>query len=305
MTGAPLAATPEADKKLRAFATWTNFWRPVKWIDFYHDLVLDLAGAAGLQLTRLDVGVAAHVHRNVTIRASYDHMSSIAIEMFLARLLQNRVDFVPGSIENNLTLARTARDEARLAVEGQIARTSISVEGRLRRRVLVTPENDPQFIYDAAAAAAASASVGAQVAPSWGYEGSLALRNRGSLWGLRPSLWITYLKDYRARNVYVGLGLGRDFLRDRLNLDLAFTYANTRDERPEPDGACSEAPFSIALRNCFGTRKGHNLQANFTVGGTMAKHWYGFFDYRLGVALTDDIPAIMTHVILARLEARY
>ena len=295
-------ANPQTEK-LRAYVTWTNFWRPFKYVDFYHDLVLDVAGAAGVQLTRLNLHVAGHISKSFTIRAGYDHMSALAIEMYLTRLLANRTDFIPTVIENNLTLSRTARDEGQLALEASLNRTVITVEGRFRRRVLVTPSNDPQFVYQPG-----HDDVGAQVAPSLGYEATLAVRDRGSLAGLRPSGWVTYLNDYRSRNVYVGLGLGRDFFRDRLSVDLNLTYANTHDDQVQNAPGCpaGSGPTQLAaLQGCFGTRNGNNVQAGITVGGTPAKHWYGFVDYRAGVALSEGAPVVITHVLLARIEARY
>ena len=289
-------------ENLRSYVTWTNFWRPLKYVDFYNDLVVDLRGAANTQLTRLDFYVAGHLTKNVTIRAGYDHMSAIAIELYLTRLLNDRTQFIPGTIENNLTLSRTARDEGRITLEGQTGRTSLTAEGRIRRRTLVTPSNDPQFI-----AQPGTPDVGNQVAPSIGYDVTFAVRNSGSLAGLRPSLWVTYLKDYRARDIYAGVGLGRDFLGDRLSVDLGFTYANVRD-----DGAnqtCSTtgnfASITTTLATCYGTRKGNDLQAGITIGTTPTRHWFAFVDYRAGVQITENFPRLLTHVLVGRVEARY
>ncbi len=304
---ASAAASNPQTEKVRSYVTWTNFFRPIKYLDLYHDLVVDVAGAAGAQLTRIDAYIAIHMTKSFTLRLGYDHMSSIAIEMYLARLLANRVDFQPASIENNLTLSRTARDEARGTFEAQVNRTVFTVEGRFRRRVLVTPSNDPQFVFPAG-----DGNIGTQVAPRWGWDATVSVRNRGSVWGLRPSLWATYLDDYRAKNIYVGVGVGRDFLGDRLNVDLGLTYANTRDEQVDNPPDCSNTlpflspvPQLTALQGCFGTRKGHNVQAGLTIAGMPAKHWFAFLDYRAGVALSEAIPAVITHVLLARIEARY
>ncbi len=294
---------------LRAFVTWTNFWRPIKYIDFYHDLVVDVAGAAGVQLTRLNVFAAIHVNKYLTLRLGYDHMSAIAIEMFLSRLLRDRTQFVPGSIENNLTISRTARDEGRLTIETAFGRTMITAEGRLRRRVLLNNSNDPQFVYTTAGPDPVNPNpVGEQVAPSLAYDATLAIRNRGSLWDLRPSMWVTYLRDYRARNVFMGLGLGRDFLRDKLFVDLTFTYANIRDDGAENAFGCPVATQPVlpdVLLKCYGTRVGHNYQTELSIGGTPFKHWFLFADYRAGVAVSEGLPAVVTHVVLGRIEARY
>jgi len=298
-------ANPQTEK-IRSWVTWQNFWRPIKYVDFYHDLVLDVAGAAGVQLTRLDFFVAAHINKYFTLRLGYDHMSSLAIEMYLSRLLANRTDFVPGIIDNNLTLSRTARDEGRLTGEVSLDRTTITVEGRFRRRVLATPSNDPQFLYPNAT----MTGYGDQVAPTLGWDATLAVRNRSSLWGLRPSFWLTYLSDYRARSIYAGVGVGREFWRDRISLDIGLSYANTRDEQFGSVGACPGSlggvvTQSVALQSCFGTRKGHNVQPSITLAVNPAKHWFVLLDYRAGIAISDNAPYVLTNILLARVEARY
>jgi hypothetical protein len=317
--------SPTASTKIRSFVTWQNFWRPIKYLDFYHDLVVDIAGAAGVQLTRLDFFAAIHATKWLTIRLGYDHMSSIAIEMYLSRLLMNRVDFVPGTIENNMTLSRIARDDAHAALELQFGRTIVSADGHFRRRVLATPANDPQFLTWSA-----STYYGDQLAPKWGYEATLAVRNNGSLAGLRPSFFFTYQSDYRAKNIFAGIGLGRDFWHDRISLDFNFMYANTRDEASENAYGCPQSQSYIGPlafdRNqvlssaCFGTRKGHNVQPSLTLAVSPARHWFLLFDYRLGVAISSDattptpplgqpspyaIPYVLTNTLLARVEAKY
>jgi hypothetical protein len=325
-SGDPTAPTllpnqsPAPSSKIRSFVTWQNFWRPIKYLDLYHDLVVDVAGAAGLQLTRLDFFAAIHPTRWMTLRLGYDHMSSIAIEMYLSRLLMNRVDFVPGTIENNLTLSRIARDEGRAAVELQFGRTTVTAEGRFRRRVLATPSNDPQFLNWT------PTGYGDQVAPSLAWDATLTVRNNGSLAQLRPSFWFTYMSDYRAKDIYAGVGLGRDFWRDRISLDFGLAYANTRDENVENafgcGGSLSGLTRDTALKPCFGTRKGHNVQPSVTLAVSPARHWFILFDYRLSVAVSSDatstmppnpsvmpspyvIPYVLTNMLLARVEARY
>src|SRR5262249_33409063 len=150
---------------------------------------------------------------------------------------QDRTLLVPGSIETNLTISRTGRDEGRVGLEGQIGKTTLSAEGRFRRRVLLGGDNDPQYLFPAG-----HPEEGSQIAPGLAYDITAMVRNGGSLAALRPSLWVTYLKDYRARNVYLGLGLGRDFLADRLSLDFGFSYANTRDEGVEGAPGCPTEP---------------------------------------------------------------
>jgi hypothetical protein len=301
-TGDINAANPQTEK-IRSFLTWQNFWRPIKYVDFFHDLVLDVAGAAGVQLTRLDFFAAIHPTRWLTFRLGYDHMSSIAIEMYLSRLLLNRADFIPGTIENNLTINRIARDEARGAVELQFGRTTVTGEGRFRRRVLDTPSNDQQFLT------LVGTTYGSQVAPTLGWDATLTVRNNGSLAGLRPSFWFTYMNDYRARNIYAGIGLGRELWRERISLDFGLSYANTRDEQVDNVGGCpgtlGVVDQATSLKTCFGTRKGHNVQPSITLAVTPARHWFVLFDYRAGLAISSDLPLVVTNMLLARVEAKF
>lgn len=291
-------------ENIRAWATWTNFWRPIKYLDLYNDLVVDLWGAAHTQLTRANIFVAVHANQHLTIRAGYDHLSAIAIEMYLTRLLNDRTQFQMGSIENNLTLSRTARDEGRFDLEGVAGRTVFIAQGRVRRRVLDTPSNDSQFVYPQGVS-----NAGQQIAPGLAYDATVSVRNSGSLWKLRPSLWGTYLKDYRARNIYAGGGLGRDFLDDRLSVDLNFVYAHTWDDHATLDRTCATngttASLVTTLQTCFGTRRGNDYQIGVTIGTQPTRHWYAFLDYRASIDISEGIPALITHVLVGRVEARY
>jgi hypothetical protein len=288
----------------RAWVTWSNFWRPIKYIDFFHDLVVDVAGAAGAQLTRLDFLASIHAKKYFTLRLGYDHMSAIAIEMYLAHLLAKPTDFIPGTIANNLTISRTARDEGHATAELLFDRTSLSIEGRIRRRVLDTPSNDPQFLsYNTT-----TMKIGTQVAPSLGGDATFTVRNHGSVWGLRPTAWFTYLYDFQARDVFVGGTLGKDFLRDRLSFDLAFTYARVQDANTT-GYLCGigTVPTTVqqALSSCYGTRNGHNIEPGITITGIPSRHWFLFADYRADLALSYGNAAITTHVVLLRAEVRY
>src|SRR5207302_11304150 len=58
----------------------------------------------------------------------------------------DRASYLPGTIENNLIVQRTARDEGRLRVQVQaVGKLRLFAEGRLRRRALVEPGADPAF----------------------------------------------------------------------------------------------------------------------------------------------------------------
>jgi hypothetical protein len=279
------------DENVRAYLTWTSFERFTSWLDVYHDLVFDFAGAAGPQLTRLDLFATARLPKYFSIRAGYDHMSAIAIEMYLTRLLANRVDFLAGTIENNLIVNRTARDEGRLDLDFTIQSFSAWAEGRIRRRAIVNPQEDPQFL-----------SAGQQVAPDLAYDATLGVRDRGAVKGIRAALWYTFIRDYRARNHLLSLELGRSFFDERLSLDLLFLYANTHDD--QVGQACTPPPIMTSAV-CWGTRAGDDFEVGLTATALFWKHWFGLLDYRLLIDTMAAQNALVTHMLLLRVEARY
>jgi hypothetical protein len=309
-TTAAYALNPTTETPL-VWATWTNFVRLASWFDVYHDLVVDLAGSAGVQLRRLDVLGTMRLGRYVTLRLGYDHLSAYAIEMWLTRLLQSQQNFqhLAGTIENNLIVDRTARDEARGQLDVSFGNVSIFGEGRFRRRAIVSLADDPQFVR-----------TGEQVAPGIAYDVTVGMRDRGSVWQLRPTVWLSYISDYRSRNIIFDFDIERRFLDDRLGLDLAFLYANTKDVLSGPPPVQCNPGLPQALDTCFGTRDGAEYELGFTLWGQPGKHWFAFFDYRMvanttngtlgtlnvnGTMTTPPQPTLFTHVLLLRLEMRY
>ncbi|MGZ3407579.1 MAG: hypothetical protein ACXVAN_14115, partial [Polyangia bacterium] len=285
----------------------------------FTDVVLDATGAAGAQLTRLDALATIRAGKHLTLHAGYDHLSAFAIEMFLTRLLTDRVNHVAGTVENNLIVERTARDEVRGDFDLSFAKVSIFADGRFRRRALVTLSDDPSY----------QGANGQMIAPGLAYDVTFGIRDRGSLAGIRAGLWSTYLSDYRSRSVLVGVDLGRGFLDDRLNFDLSFVYAGTNDTSannpattPCNTGTASgTASLASVNQGCYGTRAGAQYETGITVSGLMGAHWFAFIDYRLVVDTSGGFivtaanatppagalpqPTILTHVLLLRIEARY
>jgi hypothetical protein len=292
MNGTPAPARTETP---RAYLTWQNFVRIVSWLDVYSDFVVDVAGAAGAQLTRADVLASARAGRFLTLRAGYDHLSSIAIEMYLTSLIANRAQFVANTIENNLIIARTARDEGRLQLDFTFATTSIYAEGRVRHRGLAQLE-DPQFANN-------------PQFPSLAFDATVGARDRGRLAGLRLGMWLSYLADYRGRSIIWDLDVGRSFWDEKLSIDIAFLYSRTRDA----GAGLTCNPNQIALlsgvalnNNCWGARDGAEYEFGLTVSGSPWKKWLGLLDYRVVI---DDAgtnrPNLLTHLLLLRIEARY
>jgi hypothetical protein len=306
----------------RGYLHWTGFERFASWLDIFHDLVFDFAGAAGLQLTRLDIFATARAGSHFTIRAGYDHLTSFAIEMYLNELLTRRDQMtnVPLiSITNNLIVERTARDQGTLRLDATWGKFDLFGEGRFRLRYLANKGDDPQFIYPN----------NQQTAPSLAYDFTFGARDLGTLKGLRAGLWYTYLADYRASSHILGVDLGRGFLDERLTLDFHFLYAKTTDygtvyynknnTAANPvDATCGTATASstsLINLSCYGLRDGAEYELGFTATGLASKHWFLMLDYRFVANQTAAYPTtalmnnnsstIFTHLLLFRVEARY
>lgn len=305
--GNPKRETP------RTWVTWTDYVRLVSWLDLFTDVVVDATGAAGVQLTRLDALATVRAGKHVTFHAGYDHLSAFAIEMWLTRLLQSRLDHQAMTIENNMIVERTARDEVRGDVDVSWGKASVYADGRFRKRAVVSLKDDPQFVSMA----------GKQVAPGMAWDVTLGLRDRGTLAGFRTGLWGTYLSDYRSRSIFAGLDVGRGFFDDRLDASLSFLYANTKDALANnpaqvPCTVALVTSFTLMQNGCYGTRAGSEYEMGLTVSGMPFNHWFAFLDYRLvadlsGGAVAGTVgtmtpiaqPTILTHVLLLRIEARY
>jgi hypothetical protein len=301
----------------RTWITWTDFIRLASWLDLFTDVVFDATGAAGAQLTRLDALATIRGGKHLTLHAGYDHLSAFAIEMYLTQFYKDRVNYMAGTIENNLIVHRTSRDEVRGDADVSFGKFSIFADGRFRRRALVTLSEDPQF----------QGVNGQLIAPGVAYDLTAGMRDRGSLAGLRLGLWFTYLADYRSHSSIFGFDFGRSFLDERLSIDLSFLYAGTTDtlaNQPTttPCSAAAGTVGSLASVNqgCYGTRAGAQYETGITVSGAPSSHWFMFLDYRLvadtsggfivapsmgGMPAALPQPTVLTHVLLLRIEARY
>jgi hypothetical protein len=266
--------------------------------------VFDFAGAAGLQLTRLDLFATARAGKHFSIRAGYDHMTSFAIEMYLNEMLtqRNQLAMAPlASITNNLIIERTARDQAWARLDASWGKFDVYGEGRFRLRSLANHGEDPQFIYPG----------GKEEAPSLAYDFTVGARDLGTLRGVRAGLWYTYLADYRSTSHILGFDLGRSFLDERLTLDWHFLYAKTTDYAAGQKDTCTNAgtglPVSAAslVATCFGMRDGAEYELGFTATGLASKHWFLLLDYRFVANQTTAAPMIYTNMVLFRVEARY
>lgn len=272
----------------RVYLTWTNYARIAAWLDFFHDLVVDVTGPAGAQLTRADALAQIHASR-LQLTFGYGHLSALATEMYLSRLLQDRQRFLPGSVENNLIVQRTARDEGRLRADMRaVGRLHVFGEGRVRRRTLIEASDDPSF---------------AHVDSPLAWEVGGGIRSAGDLFGLRLGLAFTYLLDFRAETKLVTVDLGRDFAAGKLSLDAGFLWEGIRDNGLDSTSSCD--PIKMPLDPaCFGRKSGTTYQGSFTLAARPSPRWFLLADYRLVASNTDGASSLLTHVALLRVEVR-
>jgi hypothetical protein len=80
-------------------------------------------------------------------------------------------------------------------------------------------------------------------------------------------------------------------------------YANTRDDGAGT--ACTPPLMTLTSATCWGTRDGNEFEAGLTLTGLAWKHWFGLLDYRVLVDTMQSQSALITHMLLLRIEARY
>ena len=301
--------------KPRIFVSWMNSWRPVERIDILSDLVFDIYGSAGPQPTRAMLLGTFRLVKNdrLTLRLGYSHMSSLAIDMFLSRLVYNRLSGTTllaqgvSSVENNLTILRTGRDEGRLTLDSRIVRRfGAFVEARIRDRFLINGESNPTVYTVTGNPYKANTQTLA-------YDVSGGLRDTGSLKGVRGSLTYSGIFDFRATNHVINFDIGRDFANERFGFTVNYVLALTKDKTPAmgmPGGCVDSDPFST----CYGFRSGMTHEVGLQLTASPVHSLFFLLDYRFIALLTDPqsvqgtlttYPATLSHAILFRTEFRW
>lgn len=310
----------------RVFVSWQHNWTPVQRLSFFLDLVADLFGSAGPQLTRLLASSSLRLGRadQVSLRLAYSHMSSLAINMYLGHLLYNRFPNGTtvgglGVVENNLTVLRTARDELRSNLDVKLVKKwLLFLEGRFRYRQLIGGDNNPEVYASVDDATGYNANV-----RNLAGDGSIGLRDSGSWKGLRSLVAYTFLQNFRASSHLLRVGAGKSWLDERLSIDLEYVFLATTDEgaggsacnvnqnQPHGDGVAQlSTTISLFLPDCFGRRNGTSHEAGFTLTANPWRRMFLLLDYRFSALLTEQqgvqlIPTVFGHALLARVEAGF
>lgn len=294
----------------RVFLSWFHAWRPHERIDLMSDLVVDLYGSAGPQLTRAVVmsSIRALSDDRLTVRIGYSHMSSLAINMYLSRLLYNRTAGTTltaigaSAVENNLTVLRTGRDEGRLTIDSRLfRRLGGFAEGRFRSRHLINGSSNPD-VYTSPDYLQNASNLAGDV--------SVGLRDTGTLKRLRASLIYSLIFDFRSLNHVVTFDLGREFWDDRLSVTVGYNLAITSDKLARNDSVfCTSA----AAFTCFGKREGKTHEASAQITLNPWRTLFFLAEYRLIVMtsatradlVVPEVPTVFSHGVLFRSEFRF
>lgn len=313
----PAAGTAKADASYlnppldeldapRIYLSWINSWRPLQRLDVFANLVLDLYGGGGPQLTRLVTLGTLRLLKDdrLTLRLGYSRLSSLAINMYLNHQLYSRLaggtpkDML-GIVENNLTVLRTARDEVRATADFKVLRRlGAYLDARVRFRGLLGAEGNP-FVYQTA-----NYNDNKQ---DLAWDLTLGLRDSGSIKDIRALLSYTALQNFRALNHVITLGLGRDFWKERVTLDFDYVLAKTDDSGAGATKDCNSSNFALG---CFGQRSGMTHELGLLATVNPWHKLFFLFDYRFTAMLTDpiqktDVPTVLSHSVLLRGEFRW
>lgn len=323
--------TPERDAP-RLFFSWTTQASPVQRLQLFSDVVFDLAGSSGAQVTRalLSSNLRLFTGDRLNLRATYVYLSSLAIGMYLRNFFYNRNPNgttlgALGVVENNLTLLRTGRNEARLSGDLQLLRQlHLFAEGRLRHRSLLNGESNAAVYLD---------STYQENQRSLAGDVTVGLRDGGTLPNLRSTLSYAFLQGFRSQSHHVRALLGysiRRSERELATLELEYAALATADEGADVttcnipsaasgvsgDGRAQLDPrLSVFLPDCFGRRRGVTHEAGLTFTLSPTPRLFLLLDYRFTAMLTEPQPAslpgplieieqptVLGHGVLLRLQ---
>lgn len=301
--------------KPRIFVSWLNSWRPAERVDLLSDIVIDAYGSAGFQPTRALLLATIRLVRNdrLTLRLGYSHMSSLAINLYLSRLVYNRLSGTTliaqgvSAVENNLTILRTGRDEGRVTLDSRfVRRLGGFVEGRIRSRFLINGESDPSVFGDR--------NVYGNNTQNLAFDVSGGLRDTGSLKGVRFGLTYSGIFDFRATNHVINFDIGRDFASDRFGFTVNYVLAITRDKLPPGQTTAGSCTPTDPYSSCFGARSGMTHEVGAQLTASPVRSLFFLLDYRFIALLTDPqnlgggattYPPTLSHAILFRTEYRW
>lgn len=307
----------------RFYLNWQNQLPQLGPVELFTDLVVDLHGSHGPQLTRALAVASIHLlpKQRMTLRTGYTYLSSVAIDQFLRLQLYNRAPNgttldprdSAGIVENNLTVVRTARQEARVSVDATLYKQwSLWAEGRFRHRSLLGGERNPQVFRS---------PLYTDQVRTLAYDATLGVRNSGLFSELRLGATYTFLRDFRAQNHLFRISLGRPLARERITLEGDYLLLATRDDGVGKTACANnlnpplgqdylarlDPRQSLFAADCFGRRRGLTHELGVTATAIPWRHLVILADYRVTLVQTDPqagvpIPTLLGHSLWLRLE---
>jgi hypothetical protein len=127
----------------RVFVTTNGYARRSPRLDLYHYVVVDVAGAAGIALTNLTLGVQYKPTMRLRTNISLNRVDTEVLEQQIANQLENVGDTIDGGVINNAEVQRVAADSVRATVSGAFGRVNrfeVTTGLSARRRPEVTLE---------------------------------------------------------------------------------------------------------------------------------------------------------------------
>lgn len=256
------SATLGGDGKLeqpRVFLTSNGYYRQSSTIDLYHYAVLDVAGAAALEITNLTLGL--NYRPNPTLRA-YLQVNRVDTESLTA-LVQTKLD-TPNAdgdpanldaIQNNIEVLRIAQDSVRAGISGSFAqrRYEASTSVALRRRdqvTLTSPGGENSFTLE----------------PAQDLEAIVRLVDRRSLKGFRIGAQVSKSfpvgnATFQRSTTLVGrLDASRGYAHDKAELELHALAVQSDTESGAGDmSVCLLNSTPEQLEDCFSRTSARTL----------------------------------------------
>jgi hypothetical protein len=250
----PRNTSPTFTEDNRIFVTARGYARVSPTVNFFHYGVVDAAGAAGAQLTNLQLGADWMATAPLRIELAYSHMSTYAIETYFRNYLETVTD--PMIITNNLDVARMAADEGRLGANYD-AGAGLDVFGQFRYRRRDAIETSQLNAAIVALPAEAQIDVSAGV------------RKKNAVAGWDLGANAAYITGDRTTSIYATVRGAHSYLDDRMDLDLDLGYVSYKD------AVAADSPIG-------GQASGSTIRGGGQVVFRQTEHWMYLADLHLG-----------------------
>ncbi len=299
MQDVPMATSSEAS---RVFVTANGYSRPMRWLDFYHFALADVAGNAGANLTNGSFGVNAHPTPTIQVSASVHHVSTDILQIEARNVLEDPDPNAQGIVQNNIAIVRVSQDVVRGGASVALARQrfEVSVSTGMHRRPGV----------DVALADGSTVNFPESKAA----DVSITILDRRSIAKLRASATATVFYPLgndgpnRSRGSLVRVAAGRPIAGGKGELEGDVMVEQFRDATG--GGMCTS---SMDVFSCYGASQVLAGQAGLLATWRVGREWLLLLDSHFGLRDTQsssvngvfDYPRAYSVTAFARLQWRY